>query len=119
MKYLAIYRTSSEHFCADPSEKNLVGMQQLIERSTKAGTLVSTGGVLPNPKGAARVRRSGGKVTVKDGPYTESKEVIAGFAVLEARSREHAIELASEFLEVVGEGESELHELAQPPDAAC
>jgi hypothetical protein len=117
MRFLAIYRTTPERVCAPLSEKAAVEMQQLIERTTRAGTLLATGGVLPNPKGAARVRRSGGKITIKDGPFTESKELIAGFAVLEATSREHAIELTTEFLEVVGEGESEIHELAMPPAA--
>lgn len=114
MRFLAIYRITEERLCAPLSEKPVAEMQQLIERSTREGTLIATGGVLPNPKGAARVRRSGGKITVKDGPFTESKELIAGFAILEATSREHAIQLASEFLQVAGDGESELHELAMP-----
>jgi hypothetical protein len=111
MKFLSIYRTAADRVCQPPTEKNMAEMGQLIDRSTKAGTLVATGGVLPNPKIATRVRRAGGKVTVKDGPYTESKELIAGFAVLEATSPEHAVELVSEFLEVAGEGDCELYEL--------
>jgi hypothetical protein len=117
MRFLAIYRTTPERIAAPPEERYMAEMQQLIDRSMKAGTLLATGGVLPNPKGSARVRRAGGKITVKDGPFTESKELIAGFAILEATSREHAIALASEFLEVAGEGESELFDLMQPPHA--
>jgi len=111
MRFLSIYRTSADRLCAPPTEHHMVEMGQLIERSTKAGTLLATGGVLPNPKIATRVRRSGGKVTVKDGPYTESKELIAGFAVLEANSPEHAVQLVTEFLDVAGEGDCELYEL--------
>lgn len=111
MRFLSIYRTSAERLCQPPTEKNMAEMGQLIERTTKNGTLVATGGVLPNPKVATRVRRAGGKVTVKDGPYIESKELIAGFAVLEATSPEHAVQMVGEFLEVVGEGDCELYEL--------
>jgi len=118
MRFLAIYRTSAERVCHQTPPDNMAEMEALIERTMKNGTLLATGGVLPNPKGAARVRRSGGKITVKDGPYTESKELIAGFAVLEATSREHAIEMASEFLQVAGDGESEIHDLMQPPPVA-
>jgi hypothetical protein len=111
MRFLSIYRTSAERICQPPTEKNMTEMGHLIERTTKAGTLLATGGVLPNPKIATRVRRSGGRVTVKDGPYTESKELIAGFAVLEATSPEHAVQLVTEFLDVAGEGDCELYEL--------
>jgi hypothetical protein len=90
-------------------------MGQLIEEMTKAGTLVATEGCLPTSKGA-RVRRSGGKVSVTDGPFTESKEVIAGFALLEAKSKAEAIDLTRRFLEVVGEGECELRQIATAED---
>jgi hypothetical protein len=115
MRFLAIYRTTPERICAEPDQKSMAEMQQLIERSMKAGTLLATGGVLTNPKGSSRVRRAGSKITVKDGPFTESKELIAGFAILEATSREHAIEMASDFLQVAGDGESELFDLMPPP----
>jgi hypothetical protein len=85
-------------------------MGELIEEMTKSGELISTEGCLPSALGA-RVRRSGSKTTVTDGPFSESKEVIGGFALLEADSKEHAIALCKRFMEVAGEGECELRQV--------
>jgi hypothetical protein len=76
--------------------------------------LVSTGGCLPSSLGA-KVRRAGGDYAVTDGPFTEAKEVVGGFAILEARSKEHAIELNKRFLAVAGDGEVELRQLFEAP----
>jgi hypothetical protein len=93
----------------------MASMGRLIEEGMKAGWLLSTEGCLPSALGA-RVRRSSGKVSVTDGPFTESKEVVGGFAILKANSKEEAIKLAKDFLSVVGEGECELRQLY---DANC
>jgi hypothetical protein len=69
----------------------------------KAGWLLSTEDCLPTSLGA-RVRGSDGRVTVTDGPFTEAKEVIGGFAILKANTKQDAIELARKFLLVVGQG---------------
>ena len=82
---------------------------------TKAGVLLGTEGCLPSATGA-RVRLSNGKLTVTDGPFTESKELIAGFALIRASSKEEAIELTKRFLEVAGEGESEIRQIAEADD---
>jgi hypothetical protein len=65
------------------------------------------------------VRKSGGKLTVVDGPFTESKEVVGGFAILEAKSKEDAIRLAREFLKVAGDGECELRQIFTESDGSC
>ena len=83
--------------------------------SMKAGVLLATEGCLPSAKGA-RVRLSNGKVTVVDGPFTESKEVIGGFAVLQARAKDEAIQHVKDFLKVAGDGETEIRELYEAPD---
>ena len=88
-------------------------MGKLIEEGMKAGWLVSTEGCLPSVLGA-RVRQSNGKVTVTDGPFAESREVVGGFAILKANSKEEAIELTRQFLGHVGEGECELRQLYEP-----
>ena len=85
-------------------------MGKLIEEGFKAGWLLSTEGCLPSALGA-RVRRSSGKISVTDGPFTESKELVGGFAILKANSKEEAIQLAKDFLKVVGEGECELRQI--------
>ena len=114
MRFLSIYKTVERN--TPPTVEEVAKMEALIEEEMKAGRLIATEGCLPSALGA-RVRRSGGKVTVTDGPFTESKELIAGFALLEANSREHAIELARKFLEVAGEGECELRQIFTAADA--
>ena len=76
----------------------------------KAGYLLAVEGCMPSATGA-RVRLSNGKLTVTDGPFTESKEVIGGLAILQANSKEEAIELVKQFLQVAGDGECELRQL--------
>jgi hypothetical protein len=85
-------------------------MGKLIEDGMKAGWLLGTEGCLPSVLGA-RVRRSDGKLTVTDGPFTEAKEVVGGFAILKADSKEEAIELARHFLKIAGDGVCELRQL--------
>jgi len=85
-------------------------MGKLVEDAMNAGTLIATEGCLPSAVGA-RVRLSGGKVSVTDGPFTEAKEVVGGFAILKANSREEAVEMVKDFLKVAGDGECELRQL--------
>ena len=85
-------------------------MGKLVEDGMKAGFLLAVEGCMPSAPGA-RVRLSNGKLTVTDGPFTESKEVIGGLAILQANSKEEAIELAKQFLHVAGDGECELRQL--------
>jgi hypothetical protein len=94
-------------------------MGKLIEESMKAGTLLLTGGLLPISKGGARVRVSGGEISVLDGPFAEAKELIGGFAVIEAKSKEDAIEMTRRFLKVAGDGETELHQIMEPGVDFC
>src|SRR5262249_49552803 len=108
MRFLSVYKTTERS--APPSEEEMEKMGKLVEEGFKSGTLLATEGCLPSKLGA-RVRFSGGKLTVTDGPFTESKELIAGFALLQANSKEGAIELAKQFLQVAGEGECELRQI--------
>src|SRR5882672_7187292 len=113
MRFLSIYKTAETG--VPPTPEHMETMQRLVEESMKAGWLLATEGCLPSALGA-RVRSSGGKVIVTDGPFAESKEVIAGFAVLEAKSKEEAIRMAREFLAVAGDGECELRQIFTPSD---
>jgi hypothetical protein len=106
-----------------PTQEEMATMGKMVEEGMKAGWLLATEGCLPTALGA-RVRRSSGKLTVTDGPFTESKEVVGGFALLKANSKAEAIELARQFLQVAGEGECELRQLyeadcVQPDQATC
>ena len=74
-------------------------------------TVLATGGL--SPKGI-RVASAGDEITVTDGPFTEAKEAVAGFALVEVRSEEEAIELARRFRKVVGDGESIIQQVFGP-----
>jgi hypothetical protein len=82
-----------------PPQALMDAIAKLAEEGTRAGTLVETGGLLPTAMGA-RVRVSGGKLTVIDGPYAESKEVIGGYAVYDVKSMEEAVQLGTQFMEM-------------------
>lgn len=114
MRYLGIYRPSAPEG-TPPTQDGMAKMGNLIEEMTKAGVLISTEGCLPSAKGA-RVRYSQGKFTVIDGPFTESKELIAGFALFQVKSKDEAIEWTKRFLQAAGEGESEIRQIYEPAD---
>jgi hypothetical protein len=120
MRFLTLYRpadTKDMEAGVPPSPQEMAAMGKLIEEGFKSGTLLATEGCQPSSKGA-RVRRSGGKVTVTDGPFTESKEIIGGFAIIRASSKEEAIEQAKRFLDVAGDGVSEIWQLHEQSDFA-
>ena len=114
MRFLSIYKTVEAG--NGPTPEHVAAMGALIEEGRRAGWLLATEGCLPSARGA-RVRVSGGHVTVTDGPFTESKEVVGGFAILRAGSREEALELTRRFLGIAGGGECELRELYEAPVA--
>src|SRR5262249_2122074 len=94
------------------------------EKMPKGASLLSTGGLAPSSMGA-KVRVSGGKVVVTDGPFAETKEIVGGFAIVEARSREEAIATAKGFwdlqVEVLGpsfEGGGEIRQMFQLEECA-
>jgi hypothetical protein len=115
MRFLSIYKTAETG--VPPTAEHMKTMQRLVEEGMKAGWLLATEGCLPSALGA-RVRSSGGTVTVTDGPFAETKEVIGGFALLEASSKEEAIRLTKDFLEVAGDGECELRQIFTPSEGA-
>ena len=113
MRFLSIYKTAEKG--VPPTAEHMETMQRLVEDGMKAGWLLATEGCLPSALGA-RVRSSGGNVIVTDGPFAETKEIIAGFALLEATSKEEAIRMAKDFLKVAGDGECELRQIFTPSD---
>jgi hypothetical protein len=97
-----------------PSEQVIAALGQLIEDMAKAGVLIATDGLQSSSKGA-RVRISDGKFTVTDGPFAETKELIGGYAILNAKSKEEAIELTKRFLSLMGEGACEIRLMQDVP----
>jgi hypothetical protein len=112
MRYMSIYK--SVETGRPPTQDEMEKMGALIEQSMKSGALISTGGLLPSATGA-QVRLSNGKITVTDGPFTESKEVVGGFAILEAPSKEAALQMVEEFLHVAGDGVCEVRPMYVEP----
>ena len=112
MRYLSIYRSAETG--RPPTQEHIAAMGALIEKFSKSGNLISTEGCLPSKLGF-RVRKDGDKVTVTDGPFTEAKEVVGGFALMQANSKEEMIALTQEFLSVANDGECEVRVLWEDP----
>jgi hypothetical protein len=93
-----------------PSPELMAKMGALIDEMTKAGVLQATGGLAGTNKGA-RIHFKGGKHTVTDGPFAESKELVAGYAILELPSKEAAIEWAIRFGDVVKVNEIDVRQM--------
>lgn len=113
MRFISIYKCPERN--APPTADEMARMGKLVEDWMKSGKLLATEGCLPSAMGA-RIRIDNGKHTVSDGPFTEAKEVVGGFAILNAPSKEVAMEYVKEFLAFTGEGECELRQLY---DADC
>jgi len=103
-----------------PDPKLMAAIGKHVEEEMKTGVLVGNGGLLPSSMGA-RVRAAGGKLSVTDGPFSEAKELIGGYAIVEAKSKAEAIELAKGFMkihvDVLGssyEGECEVRQMFDP-----
>ena len=87
-----------------PSPDMYEKMGKFVEEATKAGIVVATGGIAPTSEGAI-VSLKGGEFTVLDGPFTEAKELVGGWCLMECRDKEEAVEWTKRFLSVLGEGE--------------
>ena len=99
MKFMMFIRHSEAHR-ADPIPPGLMeAMGTFVEAGFKSGTLKETAGLKPTSEGT-RIRSRGGKLSVTDGPFVETKEVVGGFAIVEVKSRDEALELATQFMEL-------------------
>jgi hypothetical protein len=101
MRFLSMIRID-ENTGQVPSEQLMSDMGKLLDELTTAGVLIRTAGLRPTAEGV-RVRLRRGKVSTVDGPFTETKEVIGGYAILEAKSKEEAIDLTTRFLKIHGD----------------
>ena len=122
MRYMMFIKHTEDYRSADVPASLYEEMGKFIEETAKAGNFVSGAGLQPSSAGA-RVRLKGGKITVMDGPFTETKEIVGGYAIMDAKSHEEALELARRFMDLhlkhwpAFEGECELRpfeEEAQP-----
>jgi hypothetical protein len=116
MRFLALLKADKHSEAGAPPPRDLMEkMGRFIEEITKAGVLLNTAGLHPSSKGS-RIRLSEGKVTVTDGPFTETKELVASYALLETKTKAEAIDWTTRFLKVLGEGECEIRPLYEPSD---
>lgn len=101
MRFLSMIRIN-ESTRQVPSEQLMADMGKLMEELTRTGQLVSTAGLRPSSEGVRVRLHRGGRLSMVDGPFTETKEVIGGYAILEAASKAEAVELTRRFLKVHG-----------------
>jgi len=123
MRFMMIVKGDKNYESGIPPSPELMAViGKHTEEMMKAGVVLQNGGLLPSSQGA-KVRAADGKVSVTDGPFTEAKELIGGFAIVEAKSKAEAIERATEFMQlhvkVLGtayEGECEIRQMFDPAD---
>lgn len=119
MKYLAFIRHAESHREAGPPPALMEAMGRFVQKSLQDGSLVDTGGLLPSKDGF-RIRLAKGAISVTDGPFIETKEVIGGWAILNANSKADALRIAREFMELHRtpwpdfEGEAEVRPMFDP-----
>jgi hypothetical protein len=119
MKFMMIVKAAENQ--GPPPKALMDAIDKLVEEESKTGVMLGGGGLGPTNLGA-RVRLAGGKVTVTDGPFTEAKEVIGGYAQFELKSKEEAVKSAVHFMELHKQhwpgwqGETEVRQMYGPEE---
>lgn len=122
MRFMMIVKSAENK--GFPPQELMEAIGKLSEQAAKDGTMLGSGGLAPTAMGT-RVRLSGGKITVTDGPFTEAKEMVGGYAQFELKSKEEAVAGAVNFMELHKqywpgwEGETEVRQMFGPEDFAC
>jgi hypothetical protein len=117
MRFMTIYKSANfkdMEAGIPPSPEHMAEMAKLIGELAGSGKLLVTDGLQATSKGA-RVKLTDGKFEVTDGPFTEAKELIGGYAIFQLESKAEAIELTKRFLETVGGGEVEIRQMHDGP----
>lgn len=117
MRYMMLLKLDPSAVPGEPSAELMEEMGKLLEDMTRQGVLLDTGGLRPVEESTV-VRLSGGRQTVVDGPYAEAKEVIGGYCIMQAKSKEEAVAWAQRFLAIHGdewEITSEIRQIEEPP----
>jgi hypothetical protein len=116
MRILGMLRADKNSEAGAPPSKELIErMATFVEEVTKAGVMLGSDGLHPSSKGK-RVKLANGKVTVIDGPFTESKELVASYALFQVKTMDEAVHWTRRFLGVLGQGECELRPIFEPED---
>ena len=109
MRFLCLYKPAKAEG-TPPRQEEMAEMGKLIEESFKSGILLATEGCLPTSLGA-RIRRTDGKFKVTDGPFTEAKELVGGFALIRTKSKDEAVAFTKKFMNIAGDGEVEIRQV--------
>ncbi len=115
MRFLAYTLGDDKTPIPPPTPQMMQEMGKFMDEAVKAGVLVETGGMAPTSQGTT-VRFTNNRYSVTDGPYAESKELIGGWALLEVKSKDEAIDWTKRFLKIAGGGESRLRQVFGPND---
>ena len=119
MKFMMLVKHKENH--GFPPKQLMQEISKLAEEDAKKGNMLGSGGLFQTAKGAA-VRLAGGKITVIDGPFSEAKEIVGGYAQFEMKSKEEAVKAAVKFMELHKkywpgwEGETEIRQMMEPGD---
>jgi hypothetical protein len=114
MKFLMTYAGRPD--APPPSPQTLAALGQYTQEMIASGVVIMTGGLVRPTKGL-KVRQEQGKFSVVDGPFAETKELIDGFALINAASHEEAIGHAKRFMSIAGDGEGEILQVFEAPGA--
>lgn len=115
MKYLCIFTPDPSQRDELPTPEAQAALGKFAEDNRARGVLLASGGMYPVAHGGAHLVAKGGEIRVLDGPFAESKEVIAGFALLEVKDRAEALDVGRRFLALAGDGEGLIYEVEEAP----
>jgi hypothetical protein len=122
MRFMLLLETKDDPSSYQAPDSLMEAIGEHGQRETEAGRLVDTAGLAPPAMGGAKLRLRNSKITVTDGPFTESKEMVASYAIVEVASRDEAVEMARTFLELHQahwpgwEGSAEVRQIFGPAD---
>src|SRR5579859_2866882 len=111
MKFLLTYEQNPS--LPPPTPEKMAAIGAYSQKMMQSGVVLMTGGLV-RPSRGIHVECEKGKARVVDGPFTETKELIDGFALVEVNSKEEAVRLASEFMELAGDGKGEILQVFDP-----
>jgi hypothetical protein len=115
MRFISIFTHEPVHRA--PTEAEMTNMGKLIEDAMRDGWLLSTEGISFGSTGVRVHRSAAGKISVTDGPFAEAKEVLGGYALMKAASKEEIVKHTRRFLEVAGQGTCEIYQLFEMPES--
>jgi len=122
MRFMMLVKATKDYEAGRPPNPELMAaIAKMAEEASQRGAMLGSGGLLPSSQGT-RIRVAGGKTSITDGPFTETKELVGGYAVFDLQSKEEAIQMGTRFMqvhsEILGpsyEGELEIRPMMDPP----